>query len=72
MNFTVVLQVDEHYKLAKYIRIAMLYLEDEDHINAEVYLKRAASLIGNSEDEEIQLQYKASCYQEAVGSSYFY
>lgn len=51
-------EVDDNYKLAKYIRIAMLYLEDEDHINAEVYLKRAASLIGNSDNEEIQLQYK--------------
>lgn len=45
----------------------MLYLEDEDHINAEVYLKKAASLIGNSEDDEIQLQYKVRFYQMASG-----
>ncbi|GMH43249.1 hypothetical protein BSKO_11171 [Bryopsis sp. KO-2023] len=54
-------QVDESYKLEKYIWIATLYLKDEDHINAEVYLKKAAQLIGNSENEEIQLQYKR-CY----------
>lgn len=54
-------QVDDQYKLGKYIKIAMLYLEDSDHINAEVYIKKSASLIGNCPDDALQLQYKM-CY----------
>ena len=38
---------DSNYKLSKSIKIAMLYLEDEDPVNAEVFIKKAASLIGN-------------------------
>lgn len=53
--------VDDAYKLAKYIKIAMLYLEDDDHINAEVFIIRASSLIGSCQDEALQLQYK-TCY----------
>ena len=48
----------DHVKLEKYIKIAMLYLEDADHGNAEVFIKRAASLIGTCQDDALQLQYK--------------
>lgn len=51
-------QANDKDKLEKYIRIAMLYLEDSDHGNAEVFIKRAASLIGNCHDDALQLQYK--------------
>lgn len=37
--------VDAEYKLEKNIKIAMLYLEDDDAINAETFIKKAASLI---------------------------
>lgn len=37
--------VDAEYKLEKNIKIAMLYLEDDDAISAETFIKKAASLI---------------------------
>ena len=40
-------QVDDEYKLKQNIRIAMLYLEDDDAVNAEVFIKKAATLIAN-------------------------
>ena len=40
-------QVDDEYKLKQNIRIAMLYLEDDDAINAEAFIKKAATLIAN-------------------------
>lgn len=51
-------KVDDEFKLKRYIKIAILYLKDDDHSNAEVFIKRAASLIGNCADERIQIQYK--------------
>ncbi len=39
--------VDAAYKLSKSIKIAMLYLEDDDPVSAEMYIKKAASLIGS-------------------------
>lgn len=55
-------QVDDQYKLEKYVKIAMLYLEDADHINAEVYIKRSAALIGDCQDDALQLQYKVQFF----------
>lgn len=37
--------VDAEYKLQKNIKIAMLYLEDDDAVNAETFIKKAATLI---------------------------
>lgn len=37
--------VDAEYKLEKNIKIAMLYLEDDDAVNAETFIKKAATLI---------------------------
>lgn len=54
-------QVDPAYKLSKCIKIAMLYLEDEDSVNAETFIKKAAALITAAKDEALELQYK-TCY----------
>lgn len=59
--------VDPHYKLAKNIKIARLYLEDDDPVNAEVYIKKAASLITGIKDPELELQYKV-CYARILDS----
>ena len=37
--------VDAEYKLSKNVKIAMLFLEDEDPVNAELYIKKASSLL---------------------------
>ena len=53
--------VDAEYKLEKNIKIAMLYLEDDDAINAETFIKKAASLITSTKvlhllDREVSLR----------------
>lgn len=37
--------MDSEYKLRQNVKIAMLYLEDDDPINAEAFLKKASALI---------------------------
>lgn len=49
---------DPAYRLAKNIRISMLYLEDDDSVSAESYIKKASALIGASADQGLELQYK--------------
>lgn len=39
--------LDGEYKLQKNIQIAMLYLEDDDAVSAETYIKKASSLLSN-------------------------
>ncbi|KAG2423894.1 hypothetical protein HXX76_014947 [Chlamydomonas incerta] len=53
--------VEPGYKLRQNIKIAMLYLEDDDSVNAEMYIKKAAALISACKDEGLELQYK-TCY----------
>lgn len=40
--------LDSEYKLRQNIKIAMLYLEDDDSVNAELFIKKASSLIAGS------------------------
>lgn len=47
------------YKLGKNVKIAMLYLEDEDAVSAETYIKKASSLLAAC---------KVSCAGGRVGS----
>ena len=37
--------LDAEYKLRQNIKIAMLYLEDDEAVNAETFIKKASSLI---------------------------
>lgn len=57
--------VDPAYKLAKCVKIAMLYLEDDDAVAAESYIKKASSLLAACKDEEVELQYK-TCYARVL------
>ncbi|MCJ1422625.1 hypothetical protein MMC29_000505 [Sticta canariensis] len=52
--------LDSVYKLKQNIRIAMLWLEDEDAVNAELYIKKASSLIAGAKNVELELKYKTS------------
>lgn len=47
-------------------QIAMLYLEDDDTVNAEMFIKKASSLISNNKDEALELQYKVCCKQSTT------
>lgn len=50
--------VDEKYRLTKCIQVARLYLEDDDAVNAEVFINKASFLVTNSSHEVLTLQYK--------------
>ncbi len=39
--------LDGEYKLSKNIKIAMLYLEDDDAVKAEMFIKKASALIAS-------------------------
>lgn len=59
--------LDAEYKLGKNVKIAMLYLEDDDAVSAETYIKKASSLISACKNEELELQYK-TCYARILDS----
>ena len=40
--------IDPSYKLQTNIKITMLYLEDDDPVAAETYIKKASSLIAGA------------------------
>lgn len=58
-------QYPADYKLQTYLKIARLYLEDEDPIQAEAYINRASLLQADSKNEELQIHYKA-CYARVL------
>ena len=39
--------MDGEYKLSKNIKIARLYLEDDDAVKAEMFIKKASALIAS-------------------------
>jgi len=46
------------YKLETYLKIARLYLEDEDHVQGESYINRSTPLQARTKNEELQIVYK--------------
>ncbi|CAI5985645.1 unnamed protein product, partial [Closterium sp. NIES-64] len=58
---------DVKYRLGKCIKIALLYLEDDDAVSAETYIKKASFDIGEHKDEALTLQYKV-CYARILDS----
>ena len=61
--------IDPSWKLRLSIKIAMLYLEDDDPVNAETHIKKASLLISSAkaQDLDLQLQYK-TCYARILDS----
>jgi len=51
-------QYSVDYKLETYLKIARLYLEDEDPVQGEAYINRAAQLQTQTEDGRLQILYK--------------
>jgi COP9 signalosome complex subunit 4 len=52
---------DDKYKLKKCLKIASLFLKDDNAGKAETFVNRAAFLLSPDTDAKLQLQYK-SCY----------
>jgi len=53
------------YKLETYLKIARLYLEDEDPVQAEAYINRASLLQAICSNEQLQVHYKV-CYARVL------
>lgn len=53
------------YKLDTYLKIARLYLEDDDPVQAEAYINRASLLQAESKNEQLQIYYKV-CYARVL------
>lgn len=53
-------QYNVDYKLDTYLKIARLYLEDDDPVQAEAYINRASLLQNESSNEQLQIHYKVS------------
>lgn len=46
------------FKMDIYLRIARLYLEEQDHVSAEAYINRAALLQSEVTNKELHIIYK--------------
>jgi len=53
--------LDDNYKVEKYIKIAMLHLQDEESVSAETSINRASLLITEETSDALKLQHKV-CY----------
>uniref|UniRef100_A0A8C4R3L4 COP9 constitutive photomorphogenic homolog subunit 4 (Arabidopsis) n=1 Tax=Eptatretus burgeri TaxID=7764 RepID=A0A8C4R3L4_EPTBU len=53
------------YKLETYLKIARLYLEDDDPVQAEAFINRASLLQNESTNEQLQIHYKV-CYARVL------
>ncbi|XP_046398858.1 COP9 signalosome complex subunit 4 [Ischnura elegans] len=58
-------QYSVDYKLDTYLKIARLYLEDDDPIQAEAFINRASLLQAESKNEQLQIYYKV-CYARVL------
>jgi COP9 signalosome complex subunit 4 len=59
--------LEDNYKVGKYIKIAMLYLQDDESVSAETYINRASVLITEDTDGALRLQHKV-CYARILDS----
>jgi len=50
--------LEPEYKVNIYVKIAQLYLEDDESVQAESYINRASELIHQVKDEVLKLRYK--------------
>lgn len=58
-------QYSVDYKLETYLKIARLYLEDEDAAMAESFINRASMLQADTKNESLQILYKV-CYARVL------
>jgi COP9 signalosome complex subunit 4 len=50
--------LEPEYKVNIYVKIAQLYLEDDESVQAEAYINRASELIHQVKDNVLKLRYK--------------
>ncbi len=59
-------QYTPEYKMQSYLRIAMLYLEDGDSVEAEAYVNRASLLQNEAKSEELNIRYKVTGFSREM------
>ena len=62
-------QLDAEYRLDKNIKIAMLYLEDDDAVSAEAFIKKASALIGSCKARAPKTTLHPAIPSHFIGSS---
>jgi COP9 signalosome complex subunit 4 len=61
------------YKLTTYLRIARLYLEDDDPVQAEVFINRASLVQNETREEQLQILYRVrNCFFFYLENFFFY
>jgi len=50
--------LDPEYKMNIYVKIAQLFLEDDESVQAEAYINRASELLHQVKDQHLKLRYK--------------
>mmetsp|Transcript_11464 Transcript_11464/g.16388 ORF Transcript_11464/g.16388 Transcript_11464/m.16388 type:complete len:428 (-) Transcript_11464:523-1806(-) len=50
--------IEDEYKAKMYVRIAMLYLEDDDETNADTFVGRSHVIIGKSEFTNLEVKFQ--------------
>lgn len=58
-------QYSVDYKLETYLKIARLYLEVDDPVQAEAFVNRASLLQAETTNEQLQIYYKV-CYARVL------
>ncbi|XP_017784986.1 PREDICTED: COP9 signalosome complex subunit 4 [Nicrophorus vespilloides] len=58
-------QYSVDYKLDTYLKIARLFLEDDDPVQAEAFINRASLLQAETKNEQLQIYYKV-CYARVL------
>jgi hypothetical protein len=53
-------QYQNDFKLKTYVKIAELFLQEADSVQAEINLSRAAALEKDTKDAYLQIKYKAA------------
>jgi hypothetical protein len=51
-------QIPAEYKVNIYVKIAQLYLEEDESVQAEIYIKRASQFISEVKDGTLILRFK--------------
>jgi len=57
--------LDPEYKVNIYVKISQLYLEDDESVQAEAYINRAAELVHQCKDQILILRYKV-CFAKIM------
>ena len=52
--------VSDEYKAKLYVRIAMLYLEDDDEVSADSYVARSHSIVGKADFTNLEVEQSKS------------